>query len=237
MLVRVISAAVLAVLAGGAFAQTASDFGGPKELPPADFTGQQYVDSMGCVFLRTGYGGNVGWAPRVTAERKPLCGQQPSFAPKAVAQPAGAPVVAATVPPKAKKPVKVRHVDPKSYVPAKPAKVAARPQVAPMQVPEYRVVPSVPGRTRIACYRSAPVPVLVRLRDGSLTVMCTPGDGSRTGWRTPGRAPVQATAVTAKAVPAAAAPGAGDPWLYDPPMFGGTGYAVALRQSGNGFIR
>jgi hypothetical protein len=50
----------------------------PAEVPPADFAGQQYVDSKGCLFLRAGRPGNVAWIARVTRDGQPLCGNPPS---------------------------------------------------------------------------------------------------------------------------------------------------------------
>ncbi len=50
----------------------------PAELPPADFAGQQYVDSKGCMFVRAGSGGKVVWVPRVSREGVPICGNPPS---------------------------------------------------------------------------------------------------------------------------------------------------------------
>lgn len=52
----------------------------PKELPPGNFTGRQYVDSAGCAFIRAGAGGVVQWVPRVTRNRRLVCGLQPSLA-------------------------------------------------------------------------------------------------------------------------------------------------------------
>ncbi len=52
---------------------------GPAELPPPGYSADRYVDSRGCVFLRAGYGENVVWVPRVTRDRKLLCGQPPSL--------------------------------------------------------------------------------------------------------------------------------------------------------------
>lgn len=47
----------------------------PAEAPPPDFTGGQYIDSAGCVFLRT----PQGWRARATREGEPICGYPPTF--------------------------------------------------------------------------------------------------------------------------------------------------------------
>ncbi len=62
----------------GVHAQTTSNNAVPAEFPPASFTGKQYVDSNGCIFIRAGVSGNVTWVPRVGRDRKQICGYQPS---------------------------------------------------------------------------------------------------------------------------------------------------------------
>lgn len=66
---------VLALLAAPAMAR---DPIRPAELPPADYAGQQYVDSKGCMFVRAGTAGKVLWVPRVSREGVPLCDNPPS---------------------------------------------------------------------------------------------------------------------------------------------------------------
>ncbi len=50
------------------------------ETPPASFTGSQYVDSRGCAYIRARDG---GWYPRVTRQRKQMCGLTPSISRRA----------------------------------------------------------------------------------------------------------------------------------------------------------
>ncbi len=89
---KVLPAAVLAAVCGAAPAL--AELAGPAELPPPSYQGQQYVDSRGCVFLRAGYGGEVAWVPRLSRDRKQLCGYEPTggvaaaAAPEPVAKPA-----------------------------------------------------------------------------------------------------------------------------------------------------
>ena len=58
----------------------------PAEFPPTTFREAQYVDSRGCAFIRAGFDGNVTWVPRVSRDRRPVCGLQPSL-PETAAEP------------------------------------------------------------------------------------------------------------------------------------------------------
>lgn len=75
---KAIPAGILSVIVSATIA--VAQGAGPAEAPPSGFTGTQYVDSRGCVFSRASLNGQQVWVPRVTSQRKPVCGYQPSFA-------------------------------------------------------------------------------------------------------------------------------------------------------------
>lgn len=124
----------------------------PSEFPPASYKGKQYVDSSGCVFIRAGIDGDVSWVPRVTRNRKTVCGFQPSLGSRTasvvpapvpkdrpvqitlnnastVATPAPRPTPQRVTKPRAVAPVVVRQTEPRPAPASKPRIIAAKPVV------------------------------------------------------------------------------------------------------------
>ncbi len=77
-----LTAAVLSLMVGTGtgWAQSLAEAEVPAEFPPASYTGSQYVDSRGCVYVRAGFDDAVTWVPRVSRNRQVLCGFTPTFA-------------------------------------------------------------------------------------------------------------------------------------------------------------
>ena len=181
MLSKVLNAAVLATIltASVAGAQSLAQLGGPTNLPPEGFAGQQFVDNRGCLFLRAGFGAVVNWVPRVDRRHRSLCGFPPTF---------GVAVIAAAEADMAPEPevvVAAPVVAAPVVVTARPVAVAARP--VPVVVQPAQVAADMPGPAsgQIGCWTAAPRLERVLLRGGGTALVCTRGDGTLTGWRSP----------------------------------------------------
>lgn len=181
------------VLAGAAIAD-AQALRGPRELPPPGFSGQQFTDSAGCVFLRAGVSGRTTWVARVGSNRRQLCGYPPSFQappPVAVAEvPAPAPAPAAgTKAPVATvatttKPPAVRASTPRASVPAS--------SYAPPPVAAAAAAPT----PTAGCPAASPYGTRVMLADGRRALACV---------ASPDRLEAYAARVVARSAPAAVA--------------------------------
>jgi hypothetical protein len=93
----------------------------PAEFPPSSFKGNQYVDSKGCVFIRTGTSASTTWVRRMARNRQLICGFQPSQKETTAAASAQAVLIEPA-------PKSVRELVPKPKVVAK-AKSPAPPKV------------------------------------------------------------------------------------------------------------
>ena len=193
----------------------AADLKGPAEVPPKEFKGQQYVDSRGCVFLRGGYGGQVTWVPRITRDRKQMCGYPPSGhrveiasegaaaktpeskgAPKpqngfVAAAPIAAPIAApAVAPPAAQAKTTAPSVQAQKpqAAAAPPLKSSPRPSL-----PIAKAAPRLPAAApksegagyRVVCPAQAPLPKAFALQGGGSQIFCTTGEGGVAALRSP----------------------------------------------------
>lgn len=111
--IRGAAAAISAVvvMAGQAGAQAVT----PAEPPPPDFSGNQYVDSAGCVFMRGEIGGTVTWLPRLNRDRQQVCGYDPSYSSGMESEPA----VAAAPEPEEANPAAPGKAEPETPAPNK----------------------------------------------------------------------------------------------------------------------
>lgn len=151
--IKFLSAAVMVAVLGApaVHAQSVRQVGGPANLPPAGFQGEQWVDSRGCVFLKAGYGGQVTWVPRVGRDRKALCGYPPMGSTRdqievATAEDMAKPATVVVEAPVAESPV--------ADAPVADAAVAAEPKVVAAVASVQKPIPA--GKPVLAA--SAPMP-------------------------------------------------------------------------------
>jgi len=156
----------------------------PAEFPPASYKSTQYVDSKGCVFIRAGIDGNVSWIPRVSRQRRQICGQTPSLSGDALAQASSRPV--GTQPPA---PVQLT-IDPPAPSPAD-ATAGAAPVVVTTRSPAAAPAPQrrpAPVRTAQAAPSPAPEPTVFSTRKPAAPA-AAPQPTRRTTVRAPQAAP------------------------------------------------
>lgn len=203
-----VSVGLMALSVGTALpvqAQSVAQVGGPAELPPAGFTGQQFVDSRGCVFMRAGFSGRISWVPSIGRDRKPICNEvTPAEASARLAQgdtsgavaSAGRPLATVASEMSAGRKTGVFAPIP---VPGLYGSNVARNvgQSAAQYAPQPRIVAAQPSYSQsnttasagsnrsTGCPAIAPVLQTLPLNNGGTVMVCTRGDGTATGWVSP----------------------------------------------------
>lgn len=152
-----------------ALAQAGGDLRGPREAPPADFRGGQFVDSAGCVFVRAGLSGRTTWVPRIGANRQQLCGRPPSFGARPpIAMAEEAPAVRQQIQPA---PTAAPLPETRRQVAAPPPPAVAPRPASP--APRAAVVAAAPTvNVTPGCAPHAPHGERLLLTDGRFTLVC-----------------------------------------------------------------
>ncbi len=129
----------------------------PAELPPEGFEGREFVDSRGCIFLRSTFAGEVTWIPRFGPDRQPICSGMPSVDNSA------APVAAAV-----QSAPEAAVQEPEAPAPA----AGSTPQAAPAARAAPRPAQADASGRHRDCPSSAPYGQLVRTAEGRVLVRC-----------------------------------------------------------------
>lgn len=169
-------------------AESLSDIGPPRELPPKGYTQQQYVDSRGCAYLRAGFGNDVRWVPRIGPDKAALCNATPTLksaraamADLAAASPAEAaqPAQPAESTQTGARATLTRPALPLDAIPADRRNAGTAPRLA-----QAGSAPANPAGT-VTCTAEAPVLQRVPLVGGGTALLCTAADGRLSGFRPP----------------------------------------------------
>ncbi|WP_245510586.1 SPOR domain-containing protein [Antarcticimicrobium sediminis] len=145
-------------------AQSLRNASPPAEFPSASYTGKQYVDSQGCIYIRAGIDGNVTWVPRVGRDRKQVCGYKPTVVAggAAAAKPRAQAPVEITLP-ATTQPAAIQKPKP---LPAAVAQPVAKPRTAPVAQPRRA-----PVQAAAPAPIATPAPIRVRRAPAATTVV------------------------------------------------------------------